>query len=109
MASTDIFLRKKPVLFLLLLLSGNADETKTQHWLMWKTKTTNSHVHKVINKYVDAGMVAREKRGRVQMLSLTKKGKGIAEEMSLIWNKLGGEQFLIVCYEAKKVIKEELK
>jgi len=79
---------EKPAKFLLLLLREYTDEPKTMSWLSWQTKCNFSHVITVINKYEKEGIVVREKQGRMQLLSLTKKGYIIAQHIEKIMELL---------------------
>ena len=54
-------------------------EGDTRTTLMKKTKSTYSHICKIINGFEDKGIMGSEKRGRETLLHLSEKGKQIQD------------------------------
>jgi len=76
-----------PALVLMKLLQPTEKE-KTETWIHRETKITHSYVIKVIRDLVKLGLVVKERKGRKQELSLTKKGDIIANELKNVFDKL---------------------
>ena len=77
----NVFFREKPALMLITLLKYNGDIYASS--LAKSVDCTYSHVVKVLQDMQKAGLVTFEKRGRLKVLMLTKKG----EEIAVLFNK----------------------
>jgi predicted transcriptional regulator len=73
--SVRIFLREAPAKLLIALLDGGT--TKTKLWR--KTGIAYSHLLKLINDFVELGIVEENQRGRAIFVSLTEEGMHIAK------------------------------
>ena len=72
----NVFFREKPALMLIHLLNKNNDVYASS--LAKAVDCTYSHVVKVLQDMQHAGLVTFEKRGRLKVLILTKKGIEVA-------------------------------
>ncbi len=72
----NVFFREKPALMLIHLLRKNGEVYASS--LAKQVDCTYSHVVKVLQDMQSAGLVTFEKRGRLKVLILTKKGLEIA-------------------------------
>lgn len=72
----NVFFREKPALMLLHLLQKSGDVYASS--LAKNVDCTYSHVVKVLQDMQKAGLVTFEKRGRLKVLLLTKKGIEVA-------------------------------
>ena len=82
----NVFFRQKPALMLLGLFQSK--NTIYASSLAKLTDCTYSHVVKILQEMSDAGLVDFDKQGRLKLLTLTKKGKDVAEHMQAIKNLL---------------------
>jgi len=73
--SISIFLREAPTKLLITLLEGGT--TKTKLWK--KTGITYSHLLKLINDFIELGIVEESQKGRAIFVSLTEEGMHIAK------------------------------
>lgn len=73
--SVCIFLREAPAKLLIALLEGGT--TKTRLWR--KTGIAYSHLLKLINDFVELGIVEESQKGRAIVVSLTEEGMNIAK------------------------------
>ncbi|MFW6378818.1 MAG: winged helix DNA-binding protein [Nanoarchaeota archaeon] len=80
----SVFFREKPALMLINLLNKNGDMYASA--LAKSVDCTYSHVVKVLQEMQKAGLVTFERRGRMKVLILTKKGTEIATMMDKINN-----------------------
>jgi len=71
-----VFFREKPALMLIHLLRKNGEVYASS--LAKQVDCTYSHVVKVLQDMQTAGLVTFEKKGRLKVLILTKKGVEIA-------------------------------
>lgn len=78
----NVFFREKPALMLINLLQKNGEVYASS--LAKSVDCTYSHVVKVLQDMQKAGLVTFEKRGRLKVLILTKKG----EEIALLFDKV---------------------
>ena len=53
---------------------------------------TQPHLSNIVNKFHDSGLVSKEKKGRICILELTKKGKMIKNHLKQICKKLEAKQ-----------------
>ena len=85
----DIFLREKPIELLLCLLRRNK-RSKYPSMLAKESKCTYSHTVHLLQKMEKSGLVKFEKKGRLKLVVLTKKGEKVAdlfEEVGRTLNK----------------------
>lgn len=80
----NVFFREKPALMLINLHRKNGDMYASS--LAKTVDCTYSHVVKVLQDMQKAGLVTFEKRGRLKVLILTKKGMEIAAMIDKINN-----------------------
>lgn len=85
MAKNNFLFQEKPAKILILMLD---DRERTVTILSRSLEMTFAHTIETINKYVKNSLITREKKGRKQILTLTKKGKEIAELVSKVWRKV---------------------
>lgn len=72
----NVFFREKPAMMLIHLLTKNGEMYASS--LAKSVDCTYSHVVKVLQDMQRAGLVTFEKRGRLKVLILTKKGVEVA-------------------------------
>jgi len=82
----NVFFREKPALMLIELLRRNNDMYASS--LAKTVDCTYSHVVKVLQDMQRAGLVTFEKRGRLKVLILTKKGIDVATLMDNVVSTL---------------------
>ena len=82
----NVFFREKPALMLTTLLNKNSEIYASS--LAKEVDCTYSHVVKILQEMQKAGLVAFEKRGRLKVLTLTKKGEEIAKHIDNIKNNI---------------------
>lgn len=78
----NVFFREKPALMLIHLLQKSGEIYASS--LAKSVDCTYSHVVKVLQDMQRAGLVTFEKRGRLKVLILTKKG----EEIAILFDKV---------------------
>lgn len=83
--SNNFLFREKPARALMLMLNNN---NNTRAILSRILEMTYSHTDWVINQCIKNELVSMEKKGRKQILTLTKKGKEIADLLSMIRGKI---------------------
>ncbi len=76
--SSKIFLRDKPIELLLCLTRGNVKE-KYQSMLAKDSKCTYSHTVHLLQRMEKSDLVRFEKKGRLKLVNLTKKGEEVAD------------------------------
>ena len=74
---SKIFLREKPIELLLCLIRGPKD--KYPSMLAKDSKCTYSHTVHLLQRMEKANLVNFEKKGRLKLVSLTKKGQDVAD------------------------------
>ena len=84
----DMIFRTKSVSFFLLLNNEKIEEVKTMGWLSRITGVTFPWTKEVIDNCEIDGLVTKEKDGRHYVLTLTKKGRFIAEKLRSIYDVL---------------------
>ena len=82
----DVFFREKPTMMLVVL--KNAKSAIYASYLAKQTDCTYSHVVKVLQQMEKNGLVNFEKQGRLKLLTLTKKGSDLAENIDNAVNML---------------------
>jgi DNA-binding MarR family transcriptional regulator len=82
----SVFFREKPALMLLSLHNAKSEIYASS--LAKEVDCTYSHVVKILQQMEKAGLVSFNKTGRLKLLTLTKKGSDIAENMDKVRNAL---------------------
>ncbi len=82
----NVFFREKPAM-MLVNLKNTKDEIYASS-LAKQIDCTYSHVVKILQEMEKAGLINFEKHGRLKLLTLTKKGSDIAENIASIRNLL---------------------
>ncbi|MBI2144346.1 Rrf2 family transcriptional regulator [Candidatus Woesearchaeota archaeon] len=82
----NVFFREKPALMLVGL--KNAKSGVYASSLAKSVDCTYSHVVKILQHMQKAGLVNFEKQGRLKLLTLTKSGSDVADNIDKIWNLL---------------------
>lgn len=78
----DIFFRRKPALMLVSL--KKKVRMRYGSVLAKEIDCTYSHAVKILQTLEDLGLVDFEKKGRIKLIQLTKKGKDVADAMENI-------------------------
>jgi len=78
----DLFFRRKPALMLIALKRVN--KAKYGSILAKEVDCTYSHAVKILQNLEEMGLVIFEKKGRIKIIQLTKKGKDVAENIENI-------------------------
>jgi len=82
----SVFFREKPAMMLVHLLhSSNEMYAST---LAKQVDCTYSHIVKILQEMQKAGIITFQKRGRLKILTLTKKGEDLAKHVDAIANML---------------------
>ena len=82
----NIFFREKPAMMLVGL--KNSKGAMYASSLEKQIDCTYSHVVKILQEMEKAGLINFEKQGRLKLLTLTKKGSDIADNIASIRNIL---------------------
>ena len=82
----NIFFREKPAMMLVGL--KNSKGAMYASSLAKQIDCTYSHVVKILQEMEKAGLINFEKQGRLKLLTLTKKGSDIADNIANIRNIL---------------------
>lgn len=82
----NVFFREKPAMMLVIL--RNAKNTVYASNLAKSVDCTYSHVVKTLQEMEKHGLINFEKQGRLKLLTLTKKGQEIAENIENVKNVL---------------------
>ena len=82
----DIFFRRKPALMLVAL--KKMSKARYGSILAKEVDCTYSHAVKILQTLEDLGLVLFEKKGRIKLIKLTKKGEEIAENIDSIRRQL---------------------
>ena len=80
--NSDIFFRRKPALMLVSLKKNT--RMRYGSILAKEVDCTCSHAVKILQTLEALGLVVFEKRGRIKVIQLTKKGKDVAEAIENI-------------------------
>ncbi|MBD3163948.1 hypothetical protein GF323_02000 [Candidatus Woesearchaeota archaeon] len=78
----NVFFREKPAMMLVYLNNSKTDVYASS--LAKKIDCTYSHVVKILQEMEKANLVNFEKTGRLKLLTLTKKGEDVAENIDKI-------------------------
>jgi len=82
----NIFFREKPAMMLVGL--KNSKGAMYASSLAKQVDCTYSHVVKILQEMEKSGLISFEKQGRLKLLTLTKKGSDIADNIASIRNIL---------------------
>jgi DNA-binding MarR family transcriptional regulator len=82
----DIFFRRKPALMLVAL--KKMSKARYGSLLAKEVDCTYSHAVKILQTLEELGLVVFEKKGRIKLIKLTKKGEEIAENIDSIRRQL---------------------
>jgi len=78
----DIFFRRKPALMLVSLKKNT--RMRYGSVLAKEVDCTYSHAVKILQTLEELGLVVFEKKGRIKLIKLTKKGQEVAESIEEI-------------------------
>jgi len=78
----DIFFRRKPALMMIALRKLN--RVRYGSVLAKEVDCTYSHAVKILQTLEELGLVTFEKKGRIKLIKLTKKGIDVADSISNI-------------------------
>ncbi len=78
----DLFFRRKPAMMLIALKRVN--KAKYGSVLAKEVDCTYSHAVKILQTLEELGLVVFEKKGRIKIIKLTKKGQDVAESIETI-------------------------
>ncbi len=78
----DLFFRRKPALMLIAL--KNMKKTRYGSQLAKEVDCTYSHAVKILQTLEELGLVVFEKKGRIKIIKLTKKGIEVASHIEAI-------------------------
>jgi len=82
----DIFFRRKPALMLVAL--KKMSKARYGSLLAKEVDCTYSHAVKILQTLEELGLVVFEKKGRIKLIKLTKKGEEISENIDAIRRQL---------------------
>ena len=82
----NIFFREKPAMMLVTLHNVKTDIYASS--LAKQIDCTYSHVVKILQQMEESGLILFDKKGRLKLLTLTKKGKDIADHIDRIRSSL---------------------
>lgn len=82
----NVFFREKPAMMLLTLFNSKSEMYAST--LAKQVDCTYSHVVKVLQQLEESGLVKFNRQGRLKLLTLTKKGESIADNMNSIRSSL---------------------
>jgi len=85
--SFDLFFRRKPAMMLIALKKVSRAKYGSQ--LAKEVDCTYSHAVKILQTLEDLGLVSFEKKGRIKIIKLTKKGLEVATHIEGIRNIVG--------------------
>ena len=83
----DIFFRRKPALMLVAL--SKVSKARYGSILAKEVDCTYSHAVKILQTLEELGLVLFEKKGRIKLIKLTKKGEEAAENIENIRRLVG--------------------
>ena len=83
----DIFFRRKPALMLVALKKHS--KVRYGSLLAKEVDCTYSHAVKILQTLEQLGLVVFEKKGRIKLLQLTKKGSEVADNIEKIKEIVG--------------------
>jgi len=79
----NVFFREKPAMMLVNLKNAKENQTYASS-LAKQIDCTYSHVVKILQQMERSGLINFEKQGRLKLLTLTKKGQEIADNIDSI-------------------------
>ncbi len=82
----NVFFREKPAMMLVNLYNAKGEIYASN--LAKMIDCTYSHVVKILQQMQKSGLVVFDKRGRLKLLTLTKKGNEVAAHIDAIRNQL---------------------
>ncbi len=82
----NVFFREKPAMMLVELKNAKAEVYASS--LAKQIDCTYSHVVKILQQMETSGLINFDKQGRLKLLTLTKKGSEIADNIDRIKNVL---------------------
>jgi predicted transcriptional regulator len=82
----DVFFRRKPAMMLVSLKKNT--RMRYGSVLAKEVDCTYSHAVKILQTLEDLKLVLFEKRGRIKVIKLTKKGKDVADAIENIQNQI---------------------
>ena len=85
--SFDLFFRRKPAMMLIALKKVSRAKYGSQ--LAKEVDCTYSHAVKILQTLEEMGLVSFEKKGRIKVINLTKKGRDVAESIENIRKLVG--------------------
>lgn len=85
--SFDLFFRRKPAMMLIALKKVSRAKYGSQ--LAKEVDCTYSHAVKILQTLEEIGLVGFEKKGRVKIIKLTKKGSDVADCIESIKKLIG--------------------
>ena len=85
--SFDLFFRRKPAMMLIALKKVSRAKYGSQ--LAKEVDCTYSHAVKILQTLEEIGLVSFEKKGRIKIIKLTKKGTEVAENIEAIKKIVG--------------------
>ncbi len=80
----NIFFREKPAMMLVVLKNAKSEVYASS--LAKQIDCTYSHVVKILQEMEKASLLNFDKKGRLKLLALTKKGNDVAEHIERIRN-----------------------
>ncbi len=83
----DLFFRRKPALMLIAL--KKVSRAKYGSVLAKEVDCTYSHAVKILQTLEELGLVTFEKKGRIKIIKLTKKGREVADSIENIKRVVG--------------------
>jgi len=86
MGDIDIFFRRKPAMMLVSLMKNS--RMRYGSVLAKEVDCTYSHAVKILQTLQDLKLVEFEKKGRIKLIKLTKKGREVAESINDIQKKI---------------------
>jgi len=78
----DLFFRRKPALMMLAL--KNSSKAKYGSVLAKEVDCTYSHAVKILQILEKLGLVTFDKKGRIKLIKMTKKGEEVADNIEKI-------------------------
>jgi len=82
----NVIFREKPAMMLVGLYNAKGEVYASS--LAKQIDCTYSHVVKILQQMHNAGLINFNKQGRLKLLSLTKKGKDVVDNLNKIRNAL---------------------
>ncbi|MFA5019576.1 MAG: winged helix DNA-binding protein [Candidatus Pacearchaeota archaeon] len=83
----DVFFRRKPAMMMIAL--RKLSRVRYGSLLAKEVDCTYSHAVKILQTLENLGLVTFEKKGRIKLIKLTKKGQEVAENIAGIQQTVG--------------------